>query len=429
MFESKIFITNYPRISQRPSFIQIGDSRKRLDIVSGYDIKVDNQDVTLQIARDLITALLAFDKIYIEGNHIFDIIQVWGSEYIKELLRMNILCVIPDQELNPVMIREGNGEWKHGFFPYPQGNVQLEKNDDLISYNIHKWTHIENLFNRKGFKGQEARAILYLIDENSADLGDVNDIKNKINKETDRDILNPDFLNDPNFYRTRQDGKWEYNQLSRVRIQELNKSAVLAAKLNIENIKMDATINELMVRKTASAFGKSFHAGTDALIRIEQQKGFPDLGALFVDNVIGLDDILKIRDTFQGKIFRYWIEKTNYDEQLMRQEIMNSVYSVLGSKCINPIRMLVCNLLGLAGFIPGVLASAFDGYIIDKIFKGWHPNFFLDDKLKRMIDDSIRKKEWDSQREKIAATFKGVGRNNPCPCGSGKKFKYCHGKD
>ena len=20
-----------------------------------------------------------------------------------------------------------------------------------------------------------------------------------------------------------------------------------------------------------------------------------------------------------------------------------------------------------------------------------------------------------------------VGRNNPCPCGSGKKFKYCHG--
>jgi preprotein translocase subunit SecA len=22
-----------------------------------------------------------------------------------------------------------------------------------------------------------------------------------------------------------------------------------------------------------------------------------------------------------------------------------------------------------------------------------------------------------------------VGRNDPCPCGSGKKFKACHGKD
>lgn len=25
------------------------------------------------------------------------------------------------------------------------------------------------------------------------------------------------------------------------------------------------------------------------------------------------------------------------------------------------------------------------------------------------------------------AETKKVGRNNPCPCGSGKKFKYCHG--
>jgi preprotein translocase subunit SecA len=24
---------------------------------------------------------------------------------------------------------------------------------------------------------------------------------------------------------------------------------------------------------------------------------------------------------------------------------------------------------------------------------------------------------------------KKVGRNDPCPCGSGKKFKQCHGKD
>jgi preprotein translocase subunit SecA len=26
-----------------------------------------------------------------------------------------------------------------------------------------------------------------------------------------------------------------------------------------------------------------------------------------------------------------------------------------------------------------------------------------------------------------ANPFAGVGRNDPCPCGSGKKFKKCHG--
>jgi preprotein translocase subunit SecA len=27
------------------------------------------------------------------------------------------------------------------------------------------------------------------------------------------------------------------------------------------------------------------------------------------------------------------------------------------------------------------------------------------------------------------ATWGRVSRNNPCPCGSGKKYKHCHGKD
>ena len=27
-----------------------------------------------------------------------------------------------------------------------------------------------------------------------------------------------------------------------------------------------------------------------------------------------------------------------------------------------------------------------------------------------------------------ASTWGRVGRNEPCPCGSGKKFKHCHGR-
>jgi preprotein translocase subunit SecA len=27
----------------------------------------------------------------------------------------------------------------------------------------------------------------------------------------------------------------------------------------------------------------------------------------------------------------------------------------------------------------------------------------------------------------VASPYVGVGRNEPCPCGSGKKFKKCHG--
>ena len=34
-------------------------------------------------------------------------------------------------------------------------------------------------------------------------------------------------------------------------------------------------------------------------------------------------------------------------------------------------------------------------------------------------DEKILKNEKDN--------FKKVGRNDKCPCGSGKKFKHCHG--
>ena len=28
----------------------------------------------------------------------------------------------------------------------------------------------------------------------------------------------------------------------------------------------------------------------------------------------------------------------------------------------------------------------------------------------------------------LASNLPKVGRNEPCPCGSGKKFKHCHGQ-
>ena len=34
----------------------------------------------------------------------------------------------------------------------------------------------------------------------------------------------------------------------------------------------------------------------------------------------------------------------------------------------------------------------------------------------------------EQQRQQPVTVGPKVGRNDPCPCGSGKKFKNCHGK-
>ena len=422
--KSKILLTNYPRIKQYAQFENV-DTKKRLDIVVGYDINVDSKIITEQIARDLITAILSYDKIYIEGIRIWDIIQVWGSNYVKELLRLNIIQVIPDQSLNPAIITENNFS-RVDFFPYSQSSVKRgEKTNSLPP---HKWSHIENKFKKNQYVGQDANTILYLIDENSVNLNEEK-VAQCIKKETHSDLINTSLLKQYGLVDPFLTKPIDVDFPKLLRIHELNKTAVLASTIGIDSIKTDGEISTLLALKTLSEFDKKQTNGIDALNKVGYEKGFPDLGELFVNHTIGLDHILKLRDSFQSKIFRYWLQTSEYEESLMRKEIMNSVHNVLGNRISNTIRMIFTNLIGVAGFLPTLLSSGFDSFVLDKISKGWHPNFFLDDKLKAMIDKSISIKE-DERKSKLAQErFKGIGRNESCPCGSGKKFKKCHGKN
>lgn len=422
--KSKILLTNYPRISQYAQFEEI-ETKKPLNVVVGYDIDVDSKAITVQIARDLITAILSYDKVYIEGTHISDIIQVWGSNYLKELLRLNIIQVIPDQTLNPAILNENNS-FKIDFFPYTQKNHKIGK--PFKPFTPHKWSHIESNFKIKQFVGQEANAILYLIDENGIDLNE-QEVAQRIIKETHLDLRNTALLKQYGLVDPFLTKPIDVDFPKLLRIHELNKTSVLASTIGIDSIKTDGEISTLLALKTLSVFDKKHPNGIDTLNKVSYEKGFPDLGELFVNQTIELDHILKLRDSFQGKIFRYWLQTSEYEENLMRKEIMSSVHNVLGGPISKTIRMIGTSLIGFAGFLPGVLASSFDSFVLDKISKGWHPNFFLDDKLKVMIDKSISIKEDKRKKELAQERFKGIGRNQPCPCGSGKNFKKCHGKN
>ena len=44
-----------------------------------------------------------------------------------------------------------------------------------------------------------------------------------------------------------------------------------------------------------------------------------------------------------------------------------------------------------------------------------------------LVVSSKNEKEENKNINKDKKNFQKVGRNEKCPCGSGKKFKYCHG--
>jgi hypothetical protein len=65
-------------------------------------------------------ALLTFDHIYVEGNNINELLSVLSADNLKELLRLRILHIIPDQNLNPAVVTE-NKISKPDFFSYSLG--------------------------------------------------------------------------------------------------------------------------------------------------------------------------------------------------------------------------------------------------------------------------------------------------------------------
>ena len=423
--DTKILLSNYPNIRQEVPFGQVG-GKETIDIQCGYDIKVDAHQVTLQIASDLITAILTYDHVYIEGNHIWDVLQVFGSIYIGELLRSDILHFIPDNRVNPVMMRKSDKEWRPDFFPYT--SAVANQNGDIVFKPVQEeWSEIEVKFFHQKISGPEAQALLYLIDDKKM-VVDQERIMVLALKETQNDLKNQQFATENSILRTNRFGLTEFHQLNILRLHELNTISVTAALIEADALKTDGQISELMSQKCASVFADKVRDGVSSIQSILKKKGFPDLGELFVNNVIDLEDILKLRESLQGKLFRYWALKDEYNEAQMQQDIMNSVHNVLGTKLSNAVRFVACNALGLFSPVSGVVASAFDSFILNRVAQGWHPNLFLDDIVKATIDAKIKEKEEEAKEALIQYRFKGVRRNDPCPCGSGKKFKNCHGK-
>lgn len=424
--DTKILLSNFPKFQQRVPFQKV-DSDETLEILYGYDIKVDNHQVTLQIINDLVTAILTYDSVYILGNNIWDVLTVFGSENLEKLLRGNILHFIPDNELSPVMMKRSDGVWRPDFFGYTSGCFD---NDGKLLFKAiqEEWGAIETTFYEKGIKGKEAQAFLYLIDEHKKVLNQ-KQIGELVRKETLNDLRNQTFVTENCILRKNDLGLAEFHQLNILRLHELNTVAITASLLGANAIKTDGKVNDLMKQKCVSVFSEKFKDGVEGVQSVLRKKGFPDFGGLFYNKVINLDDILKLRNSLQGRIFRFWAMNDEYDEEQMQKDIMNSVHTALGTKLSGAIRFITCNAIGLFSTLSGIAASAFDSFILNKVASGWHPDFFLDDKVKARIDKCIKEKEKEERQELLRHRFKGVGRNEPCPCGSGKKFKNCHGKN
>lgn len=149
----------------------------------------------------------------------------------------------------------------------------------------------------------------------------------------------------------------------------------------------------------------------------------------------------------RGKLQRFWAVYFNTEKEIYAQLLKNPDEVVTGTVKELAEKYHV-DLMTMVGFLDGINDSLKVANPIETMDENTEVNLGFDKELlyKNMVDakadwlyelpewnqifDPEKQKELYREQKKSGTIVKGhkVGRNDPCPCGSGKKYKFCHGR-
>ena len=149
----------------------------------------------------------------------------------------------------------------------------------------------------------------------------------------------------------------------------------------------------------------------------------------------------------RGKLQKFWAVYFNTEKEIYAQLLKNPDEVVKGTVKELAEKYHV-HLMTMVGFLDGINDSLKVANPIETMDENTEVNLGFDKELlyKNMVDakadwlyelpewndifDQEKQKALYREQKKSGTIVKGhkVGRNDPCPCGSGKKYKFCHGR-
>ena len=149
----------------------------------------------------------------------------------------------------------------------------------------------------------------------------------------------------------------------------------------------------------------------------------------------------------RGKLQKFWAVYFNTEKEIYAQLLKNPDEVVKGTVKELAEKYHV-DLMTMVGFLDGINDSLKVANPIETMDENTEVNLGFDKELlyKNMVDakadwlyelpewndifDQEKQKALYREQKKTGTIVKGhkVGRNDPCPCGSGKKYKFCHGR-
>ncbi|WKC35501.1 SEC-C domain-containing protein [Ectopseudomonas chengduensis] len=403
---SSILINNLPHVAKSYT-AKTDDQKSEIKFLLGYEHESTAQATLKSSLTKLFSSLLVHEKIYISSSDLGLISSAIGINDTLALMRENIFSVIGSAQSPCISIGEDTlrVSW-------------ITPVKDI-------YAHTEAILKQvPTTSAKDIKQALYLMEYNLSPISDEEIIK-KTRKELEYDLSNSTLRSELRITTESIDNVHPKNVAVISRLTNLLNGLLTQEALGISDISLDGYSHTYLNRKISISQTLP-NASTSAFERILEVKAIPDILNLYLHKTISIEDIISLRNSISGKIFRKWYESTDYNQE----EIIKTLVKQKKEKGISKfIRFLYPNIAGIVNPILGPIASAADSFIIEKLLSGWSPSLFLDDTLKKTLDIKIEKQLREQQIESTKSRFGDIRRNDVCPCGSGKKFKKCHGSN
>ncbi len=413
---NKIILNNFPRQAQTATMQKINDKGAVVDVVeviSSFGQPGSRNQIISRLSSDILMALLVHETLSIPIYNVQDFVQTFGFDDTVKLLRSGCLEILDDNALNPVLKK------------YP------DRCEPMVFVNL------DNSFDELEKRMQEhhpsdKKKISILMTEVEAHVNKIqrlDQIENTILSEVDYDLRNQnltDFMQIISNSRTAINYSDTYKIL---RLLDINKCFAYADEIKADSLLLDGGAQAILSAKLSPLLRQGNPSDSLEIFRkILQDKKLPDLSQLYLKSIIQMDEILELRENVSGRKFRDWLHDIDYEPSLAYEKLLNKKPGSASTGLAKIMRFTVPKVVGILNLAAGIGVSFFESFVLDRILKGWHPNLFLDDVLKHSIDEKIKSHAETQRKDIIAKRFPRVDRNDPCPCGSKKRFRRCCGK-
>jgi hypothetical protein len=419
---SKILLTNFSDPSVKITLTNQTQPDSKLLGLTGFELNLNPQQKEAEICDIILNSILVHDKVVIEGVNLSELVKIFGLDDVILLLKDECLELLNTIGLRPFLIKEG--------FTYrPIFYRNVTSNNEIIDSLGIAEKYLSSILVPKN-KGK--LDLLFVLAEKrqiQIDLATSEQIEKTILEELSFDLRNSNLTSNQNIITNDKNLIQETDKYKILRILTLNKALLLSQYSSTKNIKLEGGIYNYLNHKISpilnqtQAFDKSF----SLFKKILSDKKVPDVGELYRNKVLSITEILKMRNNLDGKVFRIWYNSTDYNERDVYNVLLQKNRSLKDKIAWKALGWIVPAAVGIASPALGV-ALSFSGSLYENLITKWQPSLFLDDKLQSFIDEKISSHDRGIKDLELKNRFPKTNRNDPCPCGSKRKFKYCCGK-